>query len=157
MIKLWVKSNIILKFWYNVFTNMIKKPIKLFHGSTVNDIKILEPQKRYTPHGVDLTAIYATHSLEFAIAQSFPWSSDEGFNLSFFGDKMELTVPKKFRERLLQPTNVYVVSSRNFKFTKEETTGYTWHSIKPVKVLDVMKFKSVRKALIDLKVKIKYK
>jgi hypothetical protein len=54
----------------------------LYHGSTVQGLKTLEPKKRFTPAGaIDYSAIYASRSPAFAICHSFPWSSDEGIDI----------------------------------------------------------------------------
>lgn len=123
----------------------------LYHGSTVQNLKVLEPRKRYTPAGkIEYSAIYATPLLPYAIAHSFPWSSDEGVGLDIIKDNISISIPKAIKDRLKVPISVYKISSENFELTKEEETGYTWHSTKPAQVLEEIKYESVEEALKEV-------
>ncbi|MEZ4103647.1 MAG: hypothetical protein R3B55_03835 [Candidatus Paceibacterota bacterium] len=42
-----------------------------------------------------------------------------------------MVIPKDLEGRLLVPISVYKIEDTNFELSKEESTGYTWHSIKP--------------------------
>ena len=129
----------------------------LYHGSTTQNIKILEPRKRYTPQGkIDYSAIYATPLQGYAATHSFPWSSDEGVALDVNEDEISFSVPKKLAERLQSPISIYKISSENFKHTQEELTGYTWHTTQPVEVLEEKQYASVAEALKELGVDVKY-
>lgn len=130
----------------------------LYHGSTTQNLKNLEPRKRFTPNGeINYSAIYATPSMAFAVAHSFPWSTNEGFDLSIEDGEIFFTVPSAFRERLNVPISIYKLSSADFQQTKEESTGYTWHTTKDALVLEEIKYESVLDALEKLNVKFKYK
>lgn len=129
----------------------------LYHGSNIQDLKILEPRKRYTPAGkIEYSAIYATPLLPYAMAHSFPWSSDDGVGLDIIKDNISISIPKSLRERLTVPISIYKISSENFELTKEEETGYTWHSTKPAEVLEEIKYASVEEALKDVGAEIEY-
>ncbi len=129
----------------------------LYHGSTTQNIRTLEPRKRYTPQGkIEYAAIYATPVAGYAACHSFPWSTDEGVNLNTFGGKFEMSVPVALKERLQEPISIYKIPDTGFTHTKEETTGYTWHTIQPVEVLEEVKYESVEKALQELGVKLSY-
>ncbi len=129
----------------------------LYHGSTTQNIKTLEPRKRYTPQGrIDYKAIYATPLPGFAATHSFPWSSDEGVGLDVGDVKIFFTIPEKLRERLQVPISIYKVSSENFKDTVEEVTGYTRHTTQPTEVLEEKQYTSVEAALTELGVDFKY-
>ena len=129
----------------------------LYHGSTTQNIKTLEPRKRYTPQGrIGYAAIYATPLPGYAATHSFPWSSDEGVILDIGDVKIFFSIPEKLRERLQLPISIYKVSSENFQHTKEELTGYTWHTINPVEVLEEKKYESVEIALKELGVDFRY-
>lgn len=120
----------------------------LYHGSTTSNIKILEPRHRYSPAGkIEYDAIYATPMKGYAVAHSFPWSTDEGVDLDIVDGKVAFAVPESFKERLQVPISIYKISSENFAHTKEEETGRTWHTTKPVHVIDEEKFESVEIAL----------
>lgn len=130
----------------------------LYHGSTVSDIKILEPRKRYTPaNKIEFEAIYASPNPGFAIAHSFPWTSNEGFDVETRTDTIELIVPKVFKDRLDVPVYLYKVLSEKFIHTKEERTGLTYHSIEPVTVVEVKGYESVEAAMKDAGGVIKYR
>lgn len=127
----------------------------LYHGSITQDLKVLEPRKRYTPAGkIEYSAVYATPLSAYAAAHAFPWSSDEGFDIDF-DSELVLIVPKEYRARLNVPISIYKVSSRGFQITSEEETGQTWHTTKPVDVLEELKYKSVEEALFQLGGKIR--
>ncbi len=129
----------------------------LYHGSAVQNLKVLEPRKRYTPAGkIEYSAIYATPLLPYAIAHSFPWSSDEGVGLDIVKDNISISIPKAIKDRLKVPISVYKISSENFELTKEEETGYTWHSTKPVQVLEEIKYESVEEALKEVGAVVEY-
>lgn len=130
----------------------------LYHGSVTQNIKILEPRKRYTPQGkIDYSAIYATPVPGYAIAHSFPWSSDEGVGLDVKDGTVYISIPHQIKERLKSPVSLYEVSSESFEHTKEETTGYTWHATNPVVVHKEIKFQSVEDALKHFDVQVMYK
>ncbi len=129
----------------------------LYHGSTTQNIKVLEPRKRYTPQGkIDYSAIYATPLPGYAATHSFPWSTDEGVGLDVDESGISLSIPKNLKDRLQVPISIYKVSAEGFEQTKEELTGYTWHTINPVQVLEEIKYSSVENALIELDVEFKY-
>jgi hypothetical protein len=130
----------------------------LYHGSTTQNLKNLEPRKRFTPNGdIDYSAIYATPSMAFAATHSFPWSTKEGFDLSIENGEIFFTVPSNFRERLNAPISIYKLPSDGFQQTKEESTGYTWHTTKDAIVLEEVKYKSVIEALNKLNIKVSFK
>ena len=61
----------------------------LYHGSTTQNIKRLEPRIRYTPAGkIDYSAIYASPLAAYAAAHSFPWSSNEGVDLDVLNNQI---------------------------------------------------------------------
>jgi hypothetical protein len=129
----------------------------LYHGSTTQNLKTLKPRKRYTPQGrIDYAAIYATPLPGFAATHSFPWSSDEGVGLDVGDKKIFFSIPEKLRERLQVPISIYKISDENFQHTKEELTGYTWHTTQTIQVLDEKQYESVEAALRELGVDFKY-
>lgn len=129
----------------------------LYHGSITQNIKILEPRKRYTPQGkIDYSAIYATSLPAYAAAHSFPWSTDEGVRLDVCENSVDLSIPKSLKDRLQVPISIYKLSSEGFEHTKEELTGYTWHTIHPVEVIEEIRYPSVEIALKELGVKFQY-
>ncbi len=129
----------------------------LYHGSTTQGLQTLEPRKRYTPGGViEYSAIYATPIAAYAAAHSFPWSTDEGVGLDITEKGVDISIPEKLRERLQVPVSLYKISSENFKHTKEEDTGYTWHAIVPVTVLEEIKYPSAETALKELGATLEY-
>jgi hypothetical protein len=129
----------------------------LYHGSITQNLKTLEPRKRYTPAGkIEFAAIYATPLTAYAAAHSFPWSSEEGVKLEVINSKVFLKIPSKFKEKLESPVSIYKISTENFEHTKEEKTGYTWHSVQPTKVLEEIKYENVLEALKMLGVEVAY-
>lgn len=129
----------------------------LYHGSTTQNLKTLEPRKRYTPQGkIDYSAIYATTLPGYAATHSFPWSSDEGVGLDVDEEKISLSIPKILAERLQTPISIYKISNENFEHTQEELTGYTWHTTQPVEILEEKQYESVEIALKELGVDFRY-
>lgn len=60
---------------------------EIYHGTTRKDLQVIKPFKRYTPGGEDVAdsippRIYATYNPAYAAAHSFPWSSDDGVDIS---------------------------------------------------------------------------
>jgi hypothetical protein len=129
----------------------------LYHGSTAQDIKVLEPRKRFTPAGaIDYAAIYASSKPAFAVCHSFPWSSDEGIDIETEDGRIVLIVPKKFESRLQVPVSIYKVSAAGFEHTNEEESGNTWHTKHPQYVIEEAKYSNVDDALKKLGGKVKY-
>ena len=72
------------------------KPI--YHGTTKKDLTVIKPFKRYTPGGEDLAdvippRIYATYEPAYAVAHSFPWSSDDGVDIVVEDGLVAVIVP----------------------------------------------------------------
>lgn len=129
----------------------------LYHGSTTQNLKILEPRRRYTPQGkIDHAAIYATPLPGYAATHSFPWSSDEGVDLDVDENKISFSIPKILMERLQTPISIYKISNENFEHTQEELSGYTWHTTQPVEILEEKQYESVEMALKEFNVDFKY-
>lgn len=122
----------------------------LYHGSIVPDIKILEPHKRYTPIGVDFEAIYASPLMAYAVAHSFPWGSDEGFDLDVRDEKVYFSVPARFKNRLQVPVYIYKISSDKFEYAEEELVGYTWYARTPIEVLDIISYPTIEEGFKTL-------
>jgi hypothetical protein len=126
----------------------------LYHGSTTQNLLELRPHKRYSPGTIDYPALYATPLPAFAAAHSFPWSTNEGVNLNVYNGNVELSLPSNLEERLQLPISIYKVSSDDFEHTKEESTGYTWHSKSAIPIIEETKYSSVKEALEKLGAKL---
>jgi len=92
----------------------------------------------------------------YAAAHSFPWSTDEGVGLDVGENSVDLSIPKSLKERLQVPISIYKLSSEGFEHTEEELTGYTWHTVNPVEVIEEVKYPSVEIALKELGAKFQY-
>lgn len=131
--------------------SVLNKPEFLYHGSVTPDIHILEPRKRHTPDArIEFEAIYATSLPAYAAAHAFPWTSDEGIELNIINGKVTMIVPDEFKTRLTVPISIYKIASDMFEHTKEEETGYTWHTKQPVEVIEEKKYQSVISAIEEL-------
>lgn len=124
-----------------------EKPKFLYHGSVTPGIALLEPRKRFVPRAGVPERVYASPHPAFAVAHAFPWSSDEGIDLSLEGDTLVLSVPKGLVQRLEQPIYLYKIPSENFSFTTEESMQMTYHSELPAAPEEVVRFDSVIKAM----------
>lgn len=128
-----------------------EKPEFLYHGTDLPNIEEFEPRKRLIPGGDkgDVSArVYAGDNPAFAAAFSFPWSTDDGFELSVDdAGKVIFNVPIKFKDRLNQLVYLYKMSSDQFKPTSGEGTGHSYHTENKVKPIEVQTFKSVQAAI----------
>ena len=80
-----------------------EKPTLLYHGTGVPNIDMMEPRKRFTPGGQNAPErVYAGDMPAFAAAHSFPWATEEGFELSVEDGTVIFKVPSKFKSRLEQ-------------------------------------------------------
>lgn len=107
------------------------KPI--YHGTVKCDLSIIKPFRRYTPGGEDLAdtippRIYATYNPAYAVAHSFPWSSDDGVDIAIKDGVITLVIPKDRQSVLEQKVCIYTLPDTTFTFTSEEETGLTYHS-----------------------------
>ena len=120
----------------------------LYHGSTVENLKRLEPRKRFTPgEKVENAYVYATPVAAFAAVHAFPWSSEEGFDIAIEDTKITFIVPIAHKERLNVPISIYTLAAGGFEKMKEEETGLTWCTSLPVAVLDEKKYATVVQAI----------
>ena len=125
-----------------------EKPPFLYHGSITPNIESLEPRKRYTPGGQNVPErIYAGDLPAFAAAHSFPWGSNEGFDLSVENGKVIFRVPANFKNRLMQKVYLYKVASNKFEWTSGEGTGHTYHSEEATKPDEIQEFDTVQEAI----------
>jgi hypothetical protein len=130
------------------YSESVEKPKFVYHGSVTGNIDVFEPRKRYVPSGANVPPrVYAAINPAFAAAHSFPWSSDEGIDLSIEGEKVVLCIPERFKDRLSQFIYIYKLKGDDFIPTSEESTGETLHTEKHIRPESVERFNSVTEAL----------
>lgn len=123
----------------------------LYHGSDVKGITVLQPRKRFTPgEKIVQRAIYATPLPAIAASHAFAWSTAEGFDIRIHNEEVTLVVPSLLKNRLERSISVYKIPAEKFQITKEDCSGYTWHSTEPVGVLEEMCYPTVAEALRSL-------
>lgn len=125
----------------------IEKPPFVYHGSDAGTIEDFEPRKRFTPAEDVGELVYASDLPAFAAAHSFPWGTDEGFDLSINDGRIIFRVPVQFKERLMIPVFVYKLSSEQFDWNAQESTGHTLSSARQVKPSSIEQFSSVEEAI----------
>ncbi len=126
------------------------KPI--YHGTTRDGLDVIKPFKRYTPGGSDLAdqippRVYATYNPAYAVAHSFPWSSDDEIDITIADDLVTIVVPKHKQQVLKQSVCIYTLPDDSFTFTKEEETGLTYHSTQEIKPISCECFSTVTEAI----------
>lgn len=126
------------------------KPI--FHGTIKKDLTLIKPFKRYTPGGEALAdsiqpRVYATYNPAYAVAHSFPWSSDDGVDILVKDEMVILVISKDKQNVLTQPVCIYTLPDDTFSHTKEEETGLTYHSLQAVTPINCECFDSVTTAI----------
>lgn len=126
------------------------KPI--YHGTVIQGLKLLKPQKRFTPGGANTAdaippRIYATYTGAFAVAHSFPWSSEDGIDVQSIDGVIHLFVPKERQSVLNQAICVYALPDDTFVHTDEEETALTYHSLTEVVPLSSECFGDVADAM----------
>jgi hypothetical protein len=107
---------------------------------------------RFIPVGVSEAhwpaLVYASDIPAFAAAHAFPWSTNEGFELSASGvGRVTLSVPPQHQQRLQCPAYLYAVRANSFVSTVSEGSGHTYHSDAPVQVLSCTPFRTVEEAI----------
>lgn len=125
---------------------------EIYHGTTKQGLSVIKPFKRFTPGGPDLAdhippRIYATYNPAYAVAHSFPWSSEDGVGIILENDMVTMIVPKDKQQILEQSVCVYTLPDDGFTYTEEEEMGLTYHSIKDVMPTYCKCFDSVTVAL----------
>lgn len=133
----------------------------IYHGTVQQGLKTIKPFKRYTPGGADIAdsippRIYATFEPAYAVAHSFPWSTDDGVDIAIKAGVVTILIPEHKRSVLEQPVCIYSLPSDTFVFTKEEETGLTYHSDTEVTVIRSQCFGSVSEAMENFGGKIKF-
>lgn len=124
----------------------------IYHGTTKHGLEIIKPFKRYTP-GDEAVAdtiparIYATYDPAYAVAHSFPWSSEDGVDIVLEEDVVTVVVPATRVSVLEQPVCIYTLPDNTFTFTTEEKMGLTYHSTEEVTPTNCQCFDSVTEAM----------
>ncbi len=129
----------------------------LYHASTVQNLKTLEPRHRSSPHDdFKVEVIFASPLAAYSACHSFLWETSEGVVLKVENSEINFSIPENFKERLQVPISIYKISDENFMHTNEEVTGQTWHTVQPTDVIEEIKYESVEKALVGLGVKLHF-
>ncbi len=129
-----------------------EKPAFLYHGTTSFDVKKFEPRRRSTP-GIYMDqevpeAIYAGDDPAYCAAHSFPWSSNEGFQLGFIDGKVVFIVPDELKDRLNVKVYVYKMPSDAFEELGDvEPKGHNFWSKQIVTPTSYEEFNSVSEAI----------
>ena len=124
----------------------------IYHGTTHTDLEVIKPFKRFTPGGPDLAdqippRVYATYNQAYAVAHSFPWSSDDGVDIIIKNEIIILVLPKEKVAILDQPICIYTLPDNSFTHTAEEETNLTYHSESYVIPIKCKCFTSVTEAM----------
>lgn len=133
----------------------------IYHGTTQKGLNIIKPFKRFTPGGESVAdnippRIYATYKPAFAIAYSFPWSSEDGIDIVIKNNTITIIVPKERRKVLEQEVCLYTLPDNTFIHTDEEETGLTYHSTTELIPLDSQCFENVEEAMEKIGGKIRF-
>jgi len=121
----------------------------IYHGTIIKNLTGLEPRKRYTPGDAAAAdaigpRIYATYNPAFAVAHSFPWSSEDGIDIQVKENgTISIIVPKDKTTVLNQEICIYSLPDDTFVPTTEEETGLTYHSEVAVPVHECVIFPTV--------------
>jgi hypothetical protein len=124
----------------------------IYHGTIQKDLDTIKPFKRFTPGGEDLAdtippRIYATYEPAFAVAHSFPWSSEDGIDITTVDGIVTIVVPKDKQQVLEQKICIYTLPDSEFEHTIEEETGLTFHSTQEVQPIENICFQTVIEAM----------
>ncbi len=92
----------------------------LYHASTAQNLKKLEPRHRSSPQGmISYDAIFASASEAYSACHSFLWDTREGVILKVENNIVYFSIPLSFKERLQVPISMYKISDKNFIHTDE--------------------------------------
>lgn len=95
----------------------------LFHGSTIQYLRELNPSFNITTHDEILGRVYATSIREVAVAFSFRWCNVDGVRFGIIDEQLLLSIPKSFKEKLNNPCSIYILDSDSFLPTKNVFIG----------------------------------
>lgn len=124
----------------------------IYHGTAKQGLEVIKPFKRFTPGGADVAdaihaRIYATYEPAYAVAHSFPWSSDDGVDIVAEDGVVTVIVPADKQSVLEQEVCVYTLPNDTFEYTQEEEMRLTHHSTQEVVPIDCQCFESVTEAM----------
>lgn len=127
----------------------------LYHGSSVQNLKILKPEKITFNNVKDVKRICATDSIKYA--PTFTFKLKDGNQLDALGrstyyswreftsSSNTLLIPKKYQSILTTaPCSIYILSKKDFSYNAKYNE---FESFKSVEVIKEFKFKSVISAL----------
>ncbi len=132
---------------YQLICEVLKQSVKLYHGSSTQNLKIIEPRRKTYVHKTDPPRVFVTTDESFAACFTFYWADQEGFDLGNINNgPWILKVPKKFKNRLTKPCSIYIVEPGNYKQVKN-MLKQEYFSTKPIKVLEEIKYRTALDAM----------
>lgn len=124
---------------------MTAKPKFLYHASSRNNLKVIEPRATTLPSGFKKgPVVFATHNFtcatQFLVPHDDTWANGGAFGGDFF---FIISDERRF-EKKDKGGSVYLVSSKGFeKYNRRE-----WYRKKSVKTISSVSFKSGLEAMI---------
>ena len=141
---------------YQAILEYVDNPKYLYHGSSIQNLKVLGPDSAVTSHdyakaGKLIKRLYAADEKRMAAAFTFQWNDSMGIKFGWWEsrDNMELGVPKKLLHLLENKCSIYTVSPKYF--TRSPSGFEEYYTIQQVKVISEEKFNSSREALTKYK------
>jgi len=140
----------------NYVLEYIDNPKYLYHGSSIQNLKILGPESAITSHdyskvGKLIKRLYATDEKKIAAAFTFRWSDSTGIKFGWYDspENSELGVPKHLLHLLENKCSIYTISPEYF--TRSSNSFEEYYTTQQIKVISEEKFNTTRDALIKYK------
>ncbi len=137
------------------------KPNILYHGSSFQNLKIIDPEHNISKHDMEAKTkwIYAGDTKLIASAFTFFWYDDMGIHFGGSGTSptnkvWTFKIPKKLIPLMNKPCSIYTVSGKDFIEAESGLKG-EFITTKKIKVLKEDKYRSSKECMLKHNIKIK--
>jgi len=134
----------------------VDQPKYLYHGSDIQNLKILKPKNNSTHDKSKINRVYVADTKQIASAFTFRWDDSTGIKCGWVGNDSKLItleIPKNFLYLLDKPCSIYTVSP---KFFTRSTGGFEeYYTTQQINVVSEEQFNSSKEAIEKYKCRIK--
>jgi len=140
---------------YQIVSEALIEPFKLYHGSPVQNLKTLNPSRISSNNHHDGVVVSATEDIKYAAAFTFKNSTGDKLDKrgrhtwyswrGFTDDANVININSKFKNLILKtPCSIYIVDKKHFSKSKDYDE---YISTNPVRVIKELKYKNTIEAL----------
>jgi len=143
---------------YQIVCESLKSQSILYHGSPIQNLKVLESKKKSFRFKTDSPRIFLSDEIDYASAFTWEWKNNDGIELGNINNgPWIIEIPIRFKKKIIaSPCSIYVVkNTSDIKQIKGQKSEYV--SMNPLKVYKELKFKNPLEAMDQNGLEVKWK